>query len=75
MHVRSESVPCRVTFPPWTARPVYHANLLYWSVDAARQIHLCPHLSLQEIAQAGTAGLASAAQDGQREQQRRREGV
>ena len=36
MHVKSESVLCRVTFPPWTARPGYHANLLYWFVDAAR---------------------------------------
>lgn len=50
-------------------------HLLYWSMYVARQIHLCLHLSMQEIAQAGTAGLASAAQDGQREQQRRREGV
>lgn len=63
------------SLPPWTARPDCQAKLLYWSMYAARQLHLCPCLSVQEVAQAGTAGLASAAQDGQCEQQRRREGV
>jgi len=71
---------CMSSLRPCPAESHRHFELLdqvvmHNSTCAAGQIHLCPYSFMQEIAQARTAGLASAAQDGQREQQRRREGV